>query len=208
MSFQEALERILIFEGGYSNNPRDPGGKTRYGVTQAVYDDYRESIDLDERSVVLITDDEMTAIYRTRYWLSAKCNIIEGAGKSKLALVAFDWAVNAGVSRSLYYTQAAFNTVPDGIWGEKTLDALAEKPEGPALNKYLRLRALHYRARAGQLTALDQLAKFIPQKMLPKPSSDQIVFLEGWLARLRACSRATGAPIDPLFAKGSHLSHL
>jgi lysozyme family protein len=32
-SYDEALRRVLVHEGGYSNHPSDPGGPTNWGIT-------------------------------------------------------------------------------------------------------------------------------------------------------------------------------
>ncbi|WP_263496528.1 MULTISPECIES: glycosyl hydrolase 108 family protein [unclassified Mesorhizobium] len=39
---KESLAKVLAHEGGYSNNKADPGGPTMKGVTQRVYDGYRQ----------------------------------------------------------------------------------------------------------------------------------------------------------------------
>jgi len=35
--FQQAFERTIGFEGGYANDPRDPGGETKYGISKRAY---------------------------------------------------------------------------------------------------------------------------------------------------------------------------
>jgi lysozyme family protein len=35
-NFKQAFEKTLKFEGGYANDPDDHGGKTMYGITEAV----------------------------------------------------------------------------------------------------------------------------------------------------------------------------
>ena len=34
MNFDQAFTTLLGHEGGYSDHPADPGGKTRYGITE------------------------------------------------------------------------------------------------------------------------------------------------------------------------------
>ena len=36
MSFDTEFQRVVLIEGGYSDNPLDSGGKTKYGITEAV----------------------------------------------------------------------------------------------------------------------------------------------------------------------------
>ena len=97
------MDRFLIvheltaeFEGGWSDHPADPGGRTMYGITEAVYHAWLKRRGLPERSVRLITREEALKIYREEYWLKAGCD--------KLALgvdrMVYDAAVNSGVKRS------------------------------------------------------------------------------------------------------------
>lgn len=84
------------WEGGWSNHPKDPGGATMYGVTQAKFTECLKKWGKPSRSVKTITRDEALRIYREEYW--------EPVGAPKLFngvdLAAYDGAVNSGVSRS------------------------------------------------------------------------------------------------------------
>ncbi len=67
-NFAPALGRALVHEGAYVNHhPKDPGGATMKGMTQRVYDAYRERRRLPLRSVRLIDDAELREIYRRQY---------------------------------------------------------------------------------------------------------------------------------------------
>ena len=35
--FDYFIERVLVHEGGYVNDPRDPGGETKYGIAKRSY---------------------------------------------------------------------------------------------------------------------------------------------------------------------------
>jgi len=37
MSFERAVTHVLLHEGGYSNDPNDPGGETQYGISKRAY---------------------------------------------------------------------------------------------------------------------------------------------------------------------------
>ena len=133
--FERALTKVLVHEGGYTNHPRDPGGPTNKGVTQRVYDDYRKSIGKTPQSVKNITDVEIQAIYRRRYW-----DVIKGDElPSGVGYAVFDGAVNSGVGRAPKWLQAALRdaglyTGPiDGVVGPGTLDAVAAHPDHDAL---------------------------------------------------------------------------
>lgn len=67
-NFENALTFELKEEGGYVDNPHDPGGATNFGVTQRTYDVWRTRQGLPLQSVQLITQDEVAAIYKEMYW--------------------------------------------------------------------------------------------------------------------------------------------
>lgn len=90
------LALTLREEGGYSNDPRDPGGATMKGVTKAVYDAWRRGKGLALRDVRLISDAELQDIYRSGYWTPVGAEAL-AAG---LDLSAFDFAVNSGPARA------------------------------------------------------------------------------------------------------------
>ena len=102
-NFQKCLAVTLGYEGGKANNPKDPGGKTNKGVTQATYDAWRKSHGLAKRDVFLITDGDVSAIYSENYWRAVKGDDL-AAG---VDLATFDAAVNSGPARALKWLMAA-----------------------------------------------------------------------------------------------------
>jgi lysozyme family protein len=94
--FDQALDFTLRWEGGYVNDPDDPGGATNKGITQATYTAWRSAKGMPSRPVRDITDDEVQVIYRERYWTP-----VAGSLPAPLDVVAFDTAVNCGVARCL-----------------------------------------------------------------------------------------------------------
>ena len=118
-NFDDALAAVLIHEGGYVNDPRDPGGATNKGVTQAVYDDWRQGHHLPAQSVKGIAPVEVTAIYKHRYWDALKGDSLP----TGLDYCLFDFAVNSGVSRAARYFQRSAGVTEDGQIGPATLKA-------------------------------------------------------------------------------------
>ncbi len=96
-NYTSSLQRTLKWEGGYSNNPKDPGGATMHGVTQAVYNAWRQRNGLEHQAVRLIEPLELQAIYQNEYWNAAHCSGLP----SGVDLVVFDAGVNSGVHRAL-----------------------------------------------------------------------------------------------------------
>lgn len=146
--FAAVLPLVLAHEGGFVNHPKDPGGATMKGVTQAVYDAYRTTKKLPLRSVKSITKVELNDIYRERYWNLAGCDHLPAG----VDYATFDFSVNSGVGKAvkdLQRTVNAFapNRIPtltplkvDGIAGEDTFEAVrmcAELDEEAFINSYV-----------------------------------------------------------------------
>ena len=93
--FKKALQFVLNREGGFVNNPKDPGGATNKGITQNTYNAWLKKNGRPARDVRTITDAEVKAIYYNNYWLAAGCHKMT----PKFAVVCFDTAVNMGVGR-------------------------------------------------------------------------------------------------------------
>ena len=87
MSFESALEFTLRWEGGYSNDPSDPGGETKYGISKR----YHPNVDVKN-----LTIDEAQEIYRMEYWNPSGCDSLP----EPLDLIVFDTAVNMGIKRA------------------------------------------------------------------------------------------------------------
>ncbi len=120
-NFPQSLSYVLENEGGYVNHPADPGGATNKGVTQAVYDDWRANRGLVRQSVRLITEPEVSAIYRKQYWDAVSGDKLP----SGLDYAVFDFAVNSGVNRAGRYLQKCLGfSTQDGKIGPQTLGAI------------------------------------------------------------------------------------
>ncbi len=126
--FGQILPLVLKHEGGYANHPKDPGGATMKGVTQATYSSWRRRSGKPERSVKNITEAELRAIYRRDYWDKVK-------GDSLFAGVdyaTFDAAVNSGPGRGARWLQKAVGAKADGAVGPNTLKAMKTTTLSPA----------------------------------------------------------------------------
>lgn len=170
-SFLGSLPFILRWEGGYVNHPNDRGGATNRGVTQRVYDDWRQRQGLAARDVRQLTDDELHSIYEAGYWLPPKCDALD----NPLDLVQFDTAVNMGTGRAAKFLQQAVGATVDGAIGPGTLQCVASCDTGDTLAKYCDAREAFYRNLVAR-----------------KP--DQAVFLKGWMNRLNALRKQVGLP--------------
>lgn len=125
-NFAPALAHVLVHEGGFANHPKDPGGATMKGVTQAVYDAWLERRGLLLRSVQKIEPAELEDIYRRQYWATIKGDKLPDG----IDYVVFDGAVNSGPGQAVKWLQRALGTVKvDGMIGEATLAAVEAYPD-------------------------------------------------------------------------------
>lgn len=121
-NFNKALARVLVYEGGYSNNPKDPGGATMKGITQGTYNSWRSRHGQGPASVANISDADVAAIYKADYW-----DRIHGDNlPSGVDFCMFDAAVNSGVGGATKWAQAVMGLNTDGDMGPKTLAAILE----------------------------------------------------------------------------------
>lgn len=123
-NFPTSLDLVLAHEGGFSNHPKDPGGATNRGVTQRVYDAWRERKGLPKRSVRQITIGEARTIYLEQYWAPIQGDELPLG----LDYALFDFAVNSGVSRAVKELQKILGVRVDGVMGTMTLGAIRKAP--------------------------------------------------------------------------------
>lgn len=129
MSFDVAVAKVLEHEGGYVDDPRDPGGETKYGISKRAY----PALDIKH-----ITYDDAKAIYKRDYW-DALPDLPD-----RLHDIVFDCAVNTGVSRAVRLLQGAVGTNPDGKWGPASAAALQRTGEAAAIAKFCTERIMYY----------------------------------------------------------------
>jgi lysozyme family protein len=114
MTFDEAFERVIGHEGGYVNDPRDPGGETNWGISKRAYPN------VDIRN---LSKDAAKEIYFRDYWQRARCNEYDGA----IGFQLFDCAVNTGIGQAIRFLQRAAGVVDDGVVGVMTVAAIRSK---------------------------------------------------------------------------------
>ena len=95
-AFERSLAFVLKWEGGYTNDPDDPGGETNFGISRRAYP--RENIGK-------MTRERAAEIYRRDYWGPAGCEALP----FPLALCVFDTAVNCGVTSAKVWAKEMLN---------------------------------------------------------------------------------------------------
>ena len=130
MGFQDAFEDTVMKEGGYSNNPMDSGGATKYGITEQVARAHGWT-----GSMMDLPLDNAKYIYRAQYWnqlrLDDICNLSEA-----IAYKLFEIGVNCGIGTAGTFLQRLLNVLNrgqsdfpdlkvDGVVGPVTVSNLA-----------------------------------------------------------------------------------
>ena len=122
MIFEVAFEKLLKHEGGYSDHAADPGGKTRYGVTEAVAREAGYRGDMRELPL-----DLAKRIYKDKYWDAVQAENLPADVRYPI----FDAAVNSGPAQAAKWLQRACGVRDDGVIGPQTIRAAnALHPEG------------------------------------------------------------------------------
>jgi lysozyme family protein len=104
----------MTHEGGYANLANDPGGKTRYGITEAVARENGYVGDMRELPL-----EKAKEIAKAEYWTKCYCDMIP----YELRYPLFDAAYHSGVKQSIKWLQSALGVKVDGNIGPITIGA-------------------------------------------------------------------------------------
>lgn len=128
---KEIIDGVMKAEGWdkYTNDPKDRGGATKWGITQTTARMYGYTGDIKN-----MTYDQAYAVYYQRFWLDPKFDEIDKRSH-ELAVAMFDYGVNSGQTKPIKAMQRALNSLnlegksfpdvnPDGVIGRMTLGAL------------------------------------------------------------------------------------
>lgn len=92
--FDKAFEFVIGVEGTISSDPDDPGGLTKYGISQRAY---------PQKDISNLSLDDAKAIYKSDYWDMCRCDNC----LPPMDIIIFDTAVNMGCSTALKLLQAS-----------------------------------------------------------------------------------------------------
>ncbi|WP_345894750.1 glycoside hydrolase family 108 protein [Natroniella sulfidigena] len=155
----------MKYEGGYSNDPIDRGGKTKYGITEETARKAGYKGPIKE-----LTLEEAKEIYHQHYWANHHYDKIE---KQEIAIKLFDQAVNLGPPTANRILQRAYNILNqdtitvDGIVGPQTLAAVNQYPHPDDLHHLLNVL---------------QAKRYIE---IVENNESQKRFIRGWLKRTK-----------------------
>jgi len=108
--FAEIFDRLIDHEGGYVNNPKDPGGETKYGISKRSY---------PWLNIKALTVEQARDIYHKDFWLPLNGDRLYDG----VAFQLFDFAVNSGIQTAIRYYQRALGVADDGHFGKASLAA-------------------------------------------------------------------------------------
>ena len=140
MDIRTALKQLLEFEGDYSDISADPGGRTRFGVTEA---QARAAGYLGEMKSLPLSVAE--SIYKKYYWDAVRADDLP----ERLRYAVFDAAVNSGPSQAAKWLQKALNVTADGSIGPQTI-AAANKADAEDIRNSMLSQRLLFMARLPQ----------------------------------------------------------
>lgn len=167
--FDAAVEIVLKHEGKFSNNKKDPGGATNWGISlrylksleketgsKFAIGDVDMDGDVDAEDIRKLTREQAVEIYR-KYWKDSGMPAIEKAISSgPIVIKIFDTAVNAGPNQAFRLLQRALRActgdaiADDGVVGAQTLAAVESALPGSILAAYRSEQAGFYRSLVAQ----------------------------------------------------------
>ncbi len=111
MTFQTAFNRVISSEGNYTNDPNDPGGETKFGISKRSYPNL---------IISQLTLEDAFNIYKRDFWNRIDADNLPGSVSYQL----FDFAVNSGIETAIRYFQRSLNVADDGFFGPISRDAV------------------------------------------------------------------------------------
>jgi len=158
-NFEYAFAYTLVNEGGYTNDPNDPGGPTNFGITQHDYAVFKgRSVSAAEVKAMTLADAK--TIYRTKYWNTLSLDYINDRA---IATCMFDEGVNFGISIAAKFAQQICKVSADGHIGPISIAAINGSTEQVFIPAFVDLCKARYKS------------------LLWKPSN--WTFYKGWMAR-------------------------
>jgi lysozyme family protein len=130
VTFDQAFEYVLDIEGKYSNDPKDPGGETMFGICKRDH----PSVDIKNLTIA-----GAKAVYKKEYWDVVRCDLLP----SPMNVFVFDCAVNQGTGTAAKLLQRVLGVTADGKIGDGTIHAAIQSGAYEAA-RFMAARAVRY----------------------------------------------------------------
>ena len=137
--FKECLDLVLKSEGGWVNNPKDPGGETNLGVTKAVWEEY---VGHPVTTMKNLTPELVAPLYEQKYWRPCYAEVLPRG----LDYLCFSFGVNAGCGRSVKVLQTSLGLVPDGIIGPRVREKISQSNIADLIKGFSESRREYYKS--------------------------------------------------------------
>jgi hypothetical protein len=140
-NFDRCVAVTLSYEGGFADNPADPGGATNFGITLRTLEAFlghAATVD-DVRNMSSSTAIE---IYRANYWNQMRCGDLPAG----VDLMVFDYGVNSGNATAVEALQGLVRVTQDGAIGPVTLGAVAQAAPLTLVNGLAQARMTYLRS--------------------------------------------------------------
>ena len=149
-NWQKSFELMLQSEGGFSNDQRDSGnhlpdgreGSTMLGVTQYNWENWIGH-EVTQEQMKKLTPEDVKPFYKKKYWDAVRADELPNSGISYLI---FDFAVNAGVGRSIKTLQTAVGVASDGWFGPATMAAVEALDPHELIERFSKAKEDFYRS--------------------------------------------------------------
>lgn len=141
-TFEQIIEKVLGHEGGYVNNPNDPGGETKFGITKR---------DFPNEDIKTLTRERAKELYKELYWDKPQLEKVP----IHLKYIVFDTGVNMGTGMAIKILQRASGATVDGIMGTET----AFKSQHTTVEAYAFYRMYRYMELIGRNNNLATFSK-------------------------------------------------
>lgn len=147
-NWDKAFDHVIAHEGGFTNDQRDPGnhlpdgreGCTMWGCTQKNWEAYIGK-QVTQEDMKALTKEDVKPLYKRDYW-----DVVNGDSlPSGVDYACFDFAINAGASRSKKTLQTALGVTADGAIGPGTLAAIEAADGEELLKKFSEAKESFYR---------------------------------------------------------------
>jgi len=116
MNFDIAFDRLMGHEGGYVNDPSDPGGETNWGISKRSY---------PNEDIKAMTKERAKMIFRRDFWNRVQADKLPDGVAWQMS----DFAYHSGIGTAIRYFQRALGVADDGWWGrvsQAAADAASE----------------------------------------------------------------------------------
>ena len=148
-NFDKSFSLVISSEGGYTEDPHDPGNKlpdgrkgcTIWGCTQASWEAFvgHHVTNADMRK---LKPKDVAPLYRLNYWDAVRGDALP----SGVDYAAFDFAINAGPARARKEIQTALGVPADGVFGPQTMASIYKAEELALLKAFSKAKESFYRA--------------------------------------------------------------